>query len=97
MPLSTTKLNRPPLASDYVARSRLLDHLERWRERPLTLVSTPAGYGKSTLLSAWLQEMEAASGWLSLETRDDSLHALAYHVFPAETTVIKTQTLFELS
>lgn len=29
--------------------------------------------------------------------RPDSLHALAYHVFPAETTVIKTQTLFELS
>jgi LuxR family maltose regulon positive regulatory protein len=77
MPLSTTKLKRPPLASDYVARSKLLAHLEWWRERPLTLVSTPAGYGKSTLLSAWLQETEAASGWLSLETRDDSLHALA--------------------
>jgi len=77
MPLSSTKLKRPPLASDYVARGRLLAHLEWWRERPLTLVSTPAGYGKSTLLSAWLEETEAASGWLSLETRDDSLHALA--------------------
>ena len=77
MPLSRTKLKQPPLASDYVARTELLAELERGRDRPLTLVSTPAGYGKSTLLSAWLQQTGGATAWLSLETRDDSVRGLA--------------------
>lgn len=88
MPLSRTKLKRPPLAKDYVARSELLAQLEQGRDRPLTLVSTPAGYGKSTLLSAWLQETEVASAWLSLEARDDGFHSLASGVVDAIDTAV---------
>ena len=49
-----TKLHRPPVAKDHLHRERLLDRLEKNRQRPLTLVSAPAGYGKNALLSCWL-------------------------------------------
>ena len=59
-----TKLNRPPLTKDHLHRHRLLDRLERNLHRPLTLVSAPAGYGKSTLLSCWLESSDLPSGWV---------------------------------
>ena len=54
IPLIHTKLNRPPVTKDHLHRERLLDRLEKNRQRPLTLISAPAGYGKSTLFSCWL-------------------------------------------
>ncbi len=50
-----TKLHRPrpPGPSDHVQRPRLLKRLDQRLQRPLTLVSAPAGYGKSTLLSVF--------------------------------------------
>ena len=50
-----TKLHRPPLGKDHLHRQHLLDRLDQRRERPLTLVSAPAGYGKSILTSCWLE------------------------------------------
>ena len=76
MPLSRAKLRRPPLVSDFVARPGLIDRLDRGLDRTLTVVSTPAGYGKSTLLSAWLQESKERGAWLSLEPHDDGLREL---------------------
>ncbi len=69
-PLLRTKLNRPPVTPDLVPRPALLDRLEQGRRHALTLVSTPAGYGKSTLLSHWLDTLEGGS-WISLEPHDD--------------------------
>ena len=83
MPLSRAKLRRPPLVSDYVRRPGLIEHLDRGLDRTLTLVCTPAGYGKSTLLSAWLHESESPGAWLSLEPHDDSLHELASGIVEA--------------
>jgi LuxR family maltose regulon positive regulatory protein len=39
--------------------------------RKLTLISAPAGYGKSTLLSEWINQQEIPSGWLSLDLQDN--------------------------
>jgi hypothetical protein len=46
-----TKLHRPPINRDHGHRQRLLVYLDQRRDRPLTLVSAPAGKGKSVLLS----------------------------------------------
>ena len=43
MPLIRTKLQRPPIVGDHVHRSRLLERLDQRRQRPLTLVTAPAG------------------------------------------------------
>lgn len=68
-----TKLNRPNIRDDFVPRTALYERLNRNRQRPLTLVTAPAGYGKSTLLSSWLDTLpDKETAWLSLETYDDS-------------------------
>jgi LuxR family maltose regulon positive regulatory protein len=53
-PLVETKLNVPRLRRGLLDRPRLSERLSRAAESRLTLVSAPAGFGKTTLLSAWL-------------------------------------------
>ena len=47
-PLLSTKLHRPPVTAETVHRKRLNEIMDSALELPLTLVSAPAGYGKST-------------------------------------------------
>jgi LuxR family maltose regulon positive regulatory protein len=79
--LIRTKLNRPPLPEDYVPREQLLRQLESAPLRPLTLLTAPAGYGKTTLLSAWLERNAVVDTWVSLDEDDDSLEMfLSYFI-----------------
>lgn len=71
LPILRTKLYRPPVAADIVVREPLLARLEAGRRLPLTLVAAPAGYGKSTLVSHWLETSEVPSAWLSLEETEN--------------------------
>ncbi len=86
LPLIRTKLHRPPVTQDHLHRERLLDRLEKNRQRPLTLVSAPAGYGKSTLLSCWLESCESPSAWVSLDENDNDLRVfLSYFMAAVQT------------
>ena len=71
MQILSTKLSIPPLRSRLVQRQRLIQKLNQGLECGLVLISAPAGYGKSTLLSAWLSRIEVATSWLSLDDRDN--------------------------
>ena len=71
--LLTTKIYRPPLPADCVHRSDLLYLLDAGHSRPLTLISAPAGYGKSVLASNWLETSDWASVWVSLDENDNDL------------------------
>jgi LuxR family maltose regulon positive regulatory protein len=53
-PLLQTKLYIPPVRPDLVSRPRLLERLNAGLHRKLTLISAPAGFGKTTLLSEWI-------------------------------------------
>jgi LuxR family maltose regulon positive regulatory protein len=53
-PLLTTKLYIPPVRPELVSRPRLIERLNAGLHRKLTLVSAPAGFGKTTLLSEWI-------------------------------------------
>ena len=68
-----TKLHCPPIPHDGVKRLQLLELLNQNIQRPITLVSAPAGYGKSSLVSDWLQECDIPGGWISLDERDSDL------------------------
>ena len=70
-PLLATKLHvpRPPLL--LVRRPRLIKRLQLTVERQLTLIAAPAGFGKTTLLSAWLQDAPVSPAWVSLDSGDD--------------------------
>jgi LuxR family transcriptional regulator, maltose regulon positive regulatory protein len=73
-PLLQTKLHIPRRRHGAVARPRLIERLDRGAEGALTLVSAPAGFGKTTLLTEWLATGAAtgqAVAWLSLDERDN--------------------------
>lgn len=73
MPLQilSTKLSVPPLRPRLVRRTRLFQKLNQGLEYGLVLVSAPAGYGKSTLLSAWLSQVKISIAWLTLDEGDN--------------------------
>src|ERR687894_1823026 len=82
--LVTTKVRVPRTRPELVPRPRLREALVRYEGRRLTLVSAPAGFGKTTLLSEWLEDRSGDGGsvaWLSLEEADNDLaRFLAYLV-----------------
>jgi LuxR family maltose regulon positive regulatory protein len=82
----TTKLYRPRISGELVPRPRLVERLEARRDRPLTLVSAPAGYGKTTLISNWLEACDCPTAWLSLDEDDNDLvRFLTYLLAAVET------------
>jgi len=86
LPIIRTKLHRPPVAGDHVHRAHLLDRLNEHLYRPLTLVSAPAGYGKSTLVSCWVEAIDIPGAWVSLDENDNDLHIfLSYFVDAVQT------------
>ncbi|CAG0953149.1 partial serine/threonine-protein kinase PknK, partial [Anaerolineae bacterium] len=77
--LLNTKLYIPPVHTDLVPRPRLFNQLIPTATNRLVLVSAPAGYGKTTLISSWLQGNPIASVWLSLDEGDnDPIRFLQY-------------------
>lgn len=70
-PLLATKLFIPPLRGNIVTRPRLLKILDNGRSHPLILVTAPAGFGKTTLVSCWLQHHQKQAGWVSLDKTDN--------------------------
>jgi len=73
-PLSAVRFGIPRRPRRYVDRPRLNKRLDRGAELPLTLVSAPAGSGKTALVAAWAAARRAATGrgiaWLTLEEQD---------------------------
>lgn len=84
------KLSIPRMPGDLVARPRLLMRLNEGLERQLTLVCAPAGYGKSTLVSEWLQQLHTPSAWLTLDEGDDDLFSFLSYLTAAIQTVYPT-------
>ncbi|HEX2048770.1 MAG TPA: hypothetical protein VHF27_13470 [Acidimicrobiales bacterium] len=73
-PLLETKLHVPRQGRRLVDRARLRERLSRGAESALTLVSAPAGFGKTTLLTEWVGALPADGppvAWLSLDGRDN--------------------------
>jgi LuxR family maltose regulon positive regulatory protein len=69
--LLATKLYIPSPRPHRVPRPRLTARLEAGVARPLTLVSAPAGFGKSTLLAEWIETAGRQVAWVSLDEGDD--------------------------
>ena len=65
-----TKIYPPQMRSGVIRRSRLADLLDMGISQKLTLISAPAGFGKTTLLTAWLANQTLPSAWFSLDEND---------------------------
>ncbi|MDQ5811408.1 MAG: helix-turn-helix transcriptional regulator, partial [Actinomycetota bacterium] len=85
-PILATKLYVPPPQPKVVPRPRLIERLSEGLHRRLTLISAPAGFGKTTLVSEWLAGCEQPAAWLSLDEGDnDPKRFLAYLVAALQT------------
>ena len=89
-PVLATKLFAPTRRPQVVARPRLIERLDRTLEpdHRLTLLSAPAGFGKTTVLGDWLAHLDelpasAGVGWLSLDAGDNDLARLLVHATAA--------------
>ena len=87
IPILTTKLYIPPVRPNLVPRPRLIERLNAGPRagRKLTLISAPAGFGKTTLVSEWVNQSHKVA-WLSLDEGDnDPARFLAYFVAAIQT------------
>jgi LuxR family maltose regulon positive regulatory protein len=83
-----TKLFMPAPRPKVVARPRLIQRLDEGLHAKLMLIAAPAGFGKTTLVSAWLAQSGRSAAWLSLDARDGDLSRfLAYLVAALQTIV----------
>jgi LuxR family transcriptional regulator, maltose regulon positive regulatory protein len=93
-----TKLHRPRLPHDLVMRPRLVEWLDNGLDHPLTLVCASAGFGKTTLVCSWLEQMDASKGeksrpmpaaWLSLDENDSDLNLFLRYFISALRTIFQ--------
>ncbi|MBE9480178.1 MAG: hypothetical protein IMY69_00625, partial [Bacteroidetes bacterium] len=78
-PLLATKLYVPQPRPNLVQRTHLIDQLNKGINHKLTLISAPAGFGKTTLISEWISQSEISVVWISLDKGDsDPVHFIHY-------------------
>ena len=81
--LLTTKLHVPRARLDLVPRPHLIERMGDALTRPLTLVSAPAGFGKTTLLGEWIGRCEPRVAWVSLDEHDNDATCFWTYVIAA--------------
>jgi LuxR family maltose regulon positive regulatory protein len=96
--LLQTKLQRPRLPHNLVVRTRLLEMLNQVISHQITLICAPAGFGKTTLVCTWLEQMETdksvavvakPAAWLSLDENDSDLNQYLRYFIAALRTIFK--------
>jgi LuxR family maltose regulon positive regulatory protein len=79
----SSKLRRPPLSRDHLHRPQLLSRLDEGLHNTVNLISAPAGYGKSTLASCWIETCGLPFAWISLDRKDDDLRLFLLYFISA--------------
>ena len=79
--LLQTKFYIPPISREYVSRSRLNAMLNSGLACKLILLSAPAGYGKTALLSDWSSQLQIPYIWLSMDRYDNDLFRFLAYLF----------------
>jgi LuxR family maltose regulon positive regulatory protein len=82
-----TKLHRPRTREHDVLRPRLLAHLDACLQQRVTLISAPAGFGKTVLAAQWLEHLPRRAAWLSLDEQDSDLERVLRYLIAAIHTV----------
>ncbi len=78
-PILATKLRIPSCRPDFVLRPHLIERMNQSLVQKFTLISAPAGFGKTSLVSMWAEQASTPVAWLSLEEQENDLtRFLAY-------------------
>ncbi len=86
-PILATKLYIPRLRPNVVLRHRLIERLNEGLSCKLTLISAPAGFGKTTLVSEWLAGCKLSAAWLALDEGDNDLACFLTYLVAALQTI----------
>lgn len=87
-PILETKLFIPGLKSGMVRRKKLIARMNEGINRKLILISAPAGFGKTTLLSEWISQREEPAAWISIDSSDnDPVYFVQYMIAALKTVV----------
>jgi len=96
-PILATKLFIPPLRPQIVLRSNLIEQLNNGLHRKLTLISASAGFGKTTLVSEWINQKDKKNrphlskvAWLSLDDGDNDPNRFLSYFIAALQTILPT-------
>jgi LuxR family maltose regulon positive regulatory protein len=81
--LIASKLYFPPRRLDLVQRPHLIESLDTGLSGKLTLVSAPAGFGKTTVVSEWIRERGHPTAWLSLDKNDNDVSRFLIYLIAA--------------
>ena len=90
MPLLATKLYIPTPRPKVVNRPRLIERLNEGLHRKLTLISAPAGFGKTTLVGDWVAGCDRPVAWLSLDGGDNDPNRFLTYLVAALQTIAPT-------
>lgn len=95
--LIPSKTSRPLASEQAIVRSRLLEILDAHQQTPLILLQSPAGFGKTTLVSQWIKSFNQV-GWYALDESDNQIeHFASYFIasimMATDGRIIKTQAL----
>ena len=92
MPTSilATKLYVPLPRSKIVLRPRLIEQLNNGLHHRLSLISAPAGFGKTTLVSEWVADCGRPTAWLSIDEGDSDLTRFLTYLISALQTILNT-------
>jgi len=82
-PILATKLYIPPPRPKVVLRPRLIEQLNEGLDRKLILISAPAGFGKTTLISEWIASCGRSAVWLSLDENDNDPNRFLIYLISA--------------
>ena len=86
-PLLKTKISVPRLPEEFVHRPRLTDRINQGVKCPLTLITAPAGFGKTNLLIEWTRETSLPVAWLTIDNDDNDLSGFIRYVTGALQTI----------
>src|SRR5881275_2328332 len=89
-PILATKLYLPRLRPEVVSRPRLIERLNEGLHRKLTLIAAPAGFGKTTLISQWVEGIDRQVAWLSLDEGDNDPTRFLTYLVAALRTIAAT-------
>lgn len=85
--LLQTKLFVPPSRQDLVPRPRLIERLNEGITHKLILICAPAGFGKTTLLSNWVEGLDLPVAWVSLDKGDNDRTSFLVYLVAALQTI----------
>src|SRR5688572_18028676 len=89
-PILATKLYIPATQAQLVLRPHLIDRLNEslLSGHKLTVITAPAGFGKTTLASEWVTGVDRPAAWLSLDERDNDLTRFLSYLIAALQTIL---------